>query len=73
MGELPRKLELKCSGGLLNRLCDRETRFEELNYARRLIRKYGSLQEALRQVELERIRPKGRLKIDGNVMRGLGI
>ena len=70
MRELPRKLELKCSGGLLDRLCERETQREELNYARQLIRKYGSLEEALRQVELERIRPNGRLKVGGNAMRG---
>ena len=73
MRECPRKQELKCSSGLLDNLCERETQFEELNYARRLIRKYGSLQEALRQVELERIRPRGRLKINGNVTRGHGI
>jgi hypothetical protein len=65
-----RKMELKCSGGLLDRLCECETQREEQNYARRLISKYGSLEEAMRQVELERIRPNGRLKVDGNVMKG---
>ena len=69
--EISRKMELKCSGGLLDRLCEREIRHEELNYARRLIHKYGSLEEALRQVELERIRPSGRLKIDGMNLGGL--
>jgi len=73
MMELPRKLELRCSGGLLDRICERETRQKELNYARRLIRKYGSLEGALRQVELERIRPNGRLRIDGTDLRELGI
>jgi hypothetical protein len=68
-----RKLELKCSGGLLDRLCERETQREELDYARQLIRKYGSLVEALRQVELERISPSGRLEVDGEVMKGPGI
>ena len=70
MRERPRKLELKCSGGLLDRICERETQREELNYARQLIRKYGSVEEALRQVELERIRPNGRLKVDGNATGG---
>jgi len=65
MAELTRKWELKRSSKLLDRLCERETKHEELNYARRLIHKYGSLDEALRQVELERIRPNGRLKING--------
>ena len=73
MMELPRKFELKCSGGLLDRICERETRHKELTYARRLIRKYGSLEEALRQVELERIRPNGRLSIDSTDLRELGI
>ena len=73
MGDLPRKLELKCSGGLLDRLCDRETHCEELNYARQLIRKYGSLGEALRQVELERIRPSKRLLINRNDTKGTSI
>ena len=70
--EVPRKMELKCSGGLLDRICERETKREEQNYARQLIHKYGSLEEALRQVELERIRPRGRLKTDCNFGRGLG-
>ena len=69
--ELPQKMELKCSGGLLDRLCKRETQREELNYARQLIRKYGTLEEALKQVELERIQPRGRLEIDCNSRRGL--
>jgi hypothetical protein len=59
-----RRVELKCSGGLLDRLCERETRREELDFARHLIRRYGSVDEALRQVELERIRPAGRLEAD---------
>ena len=60
-----RKTEIKCSVGLLQRLCERETRQEDLAYARKLIRKYGSLDKALYQVELERLKPNGRLNIDG--------
>ena len=73
MRECPRKQELKCSSGLLDRLCERETKREELNYARQLIRKYGSLGEALRQVELERIRPSKRLLINRNDTKGTSI
>ena len=64
-----RKTEIKCSVGLLHWLCERETRQEELTYARKLIRKYGSLDKALVQVELERLKPGGRLDIDGNSVR----
>ena len=64
-----RKTEIKCSVGLLHWLCERETRQEELNYARKLIRKYGSLEKALVQVDLERLKPNGRLDIDGKHVR----
>lgn len=64
-----RKTEIKCSVGLLHRLCERETRQEDLTYARKLIRRYGSLEKALIQVELERLKPCGRLDIDGKRVR----
>ena len=64
-----RKTEIKCSVGLLQRLCEQETRQEELTYARKLIRKYGSLEKALIQVELEKLKPNGRLDMDGNYIR----
>lgn len=58
-----RKAEIGSSSGLLDRLCERETRREDIEYARRLFQRFGSWEEAHRQVELERARPLGRLKV----------